>query len=699
MRTSQEPFTVKKKTDSPIQTDTDIRQNMAQTISPASAKQDILPHKDSEGSKESFHTASNTCTSHNAANEAKSDENHQSTERTEPFSYHTVSNASGASVNAKPSKDFYTGSEVHANLASEAIVHNTTEFSKSSDTVFRSSSFVQQRESKRASATHKRGTMHRSARIVERGLSRNQEDLESTSAGQAGRMGFTVMRKGAELAASGTVHTVHAAQFGKRLYQDVRLSKMSTKAAYHTTARYALGHFSPSNGRLKYRYTSGGATRMLKNGSKNVLRTASDQIEDLHLSGGDFSSDMPNQIKNTAYGAAYGVRTTYQAGSAVVHILAHPVLALKAAAKGLLMAFCGGAAFMFFLFILVFILSGMLVSPATCLMADDQALSEVWLSATKLDAEFTADVRSKPQQITADEYHFYLNETETGEEITIETDIPTLLAYLNAKYGEYEAGNVLSEVTTLHHSLYSVTTDVQTVYKPAPASARQMVNRPTKPFPDPFPNPFPKPFPKPSPSPRPTPQPTPTPVPTPEPTPVPYTICNIYVSAQSLADYIAANSDLLDSEQQDMYQTLLEVGVTTLRQELGNPFPDSDWKSCISSRWGWRWHPIHQELRQHKGLDIAMPEGTPIHNVLYGVATTGYSDDYGNYVIVTSTVDPSTSVMYAHMQSCIVNSGQSIGPNDIIGYVGNTGISTGPHLHIEYQKDSQLLNPYFYLTT
>lgn len=697
MRTSQEPFTVKKKTDSPIQTDADIRQNMAQTISPTSAKQDILPHKDSKGSKESFHTASNTCTSHNAANEAKSDENHQSTERTEPFSYHTVSNAPEASVKATPSKDFFTGSEVHANLASEAVVHKATELPKSSDAVFRSSAFVQQRESKRASATHKRGTKHRSARIVERGLSRNQEDLESTSAGQAGRMGFTAMRKGAELAASGTVHTVHAVQFGKRLYQDVRLSKMSTKEAFHTTARYTLGHFSPSNGPLKYRYTSGGATRMLKNGSKNVLRTASDQIQDLHLSGGDFSSDMPNQIKNTAYGAAYGVRTTYQAGSAIVHILAHPVLALKAAARGLWMAFCGGAAFMFLLFILVFILSGMLVSPATCLIADDQTLSEVWLSATKLDAEFTADVRSKPQEIVADEYHFYLNGTETGEEITIETDIPILLAYLNAKYGEYEAGNVLSEVTALHQSLYSVTTDVQTVYKPAPASARQMVNRPTKPFPDPFPPPFPKPFPKPLP--KPSPSPSPTPQPTPEPTPIPYTICNIYVSAQSLTDYISAHAELLDTDQLDMYQTLLEVGVTTLRQELGNPFPNSDWKSCISSRWGWRWHPIHQELRQHKGLDIAMPEGTPIHNVLYGVATTGYSDDYGNYVIVTSTVEPSTSVMYAHMQSALVSSGQSIGPNDLVGYVGNTGISTGPHLHIEYQKDAHLLNPYFYLSS
>lgn len=681
MRTSQEPFTVKKKTDSPIQTDTAIRQNMAQTISPAAAKQDILPHEGSEASKKSFHTTSNTCTPHNAVHDPNRDEKQQPTERAETFAYHTASHASEASVKAAPSKDFFTGSEVHANLASEAIIHKATELPKSSDAVFRSSAFVQQRESKRASATHKRGTMHRSARIMERGLSRNQEDLESTSAGQAGRMGFTVMRKGAELAASGTVHTVHAAQFGKRLYQDVRLSKMSTKEAYHTTARYALGHFSPSNGRLKYRYASGGATRMLKNGSKNILHTASDQIEDLHLSGGDFSSDMPNQIKSAAYATTYGVRTTYQAGSAVVHILAHPVLALKAATKGLLMVFCGGAAFMFLLFILVFLLSGMLVSPATCLMADDQALSEVWLSATKLDAEFTADVRSKPQQITADEYHFYLNGTETGEEITIETDIPILLAYLNAKYGEYEAGNVLSEVTALHQSLYSVTIDVQTAYKPAPASASEMVNRPTKPFP------------KPSPSPSPTPQPTP------EPTPVPYTICNIYVSAQSLADYIAAHADLLDSEQLDMYQALLEVGVTTLRQELGNPFPDQDWHSSISSRWGWRWHPIHQELRQHKGLDIAMPEGTPIHNVLYGVATAGYSDDYGNYVIVTSTVDPFTSVMYAHMQSALVSSGQSIGPNDLVGYVGNTGISTGPHLHIEYQKDSHLLNPYFYLTS
>ena len=84
----------------------------------------------------------------------------------------------------------------------------------------------------------------------------------------------------------------------------------------------------------------------------------------------------------------------------------------------------------------------------------------------------------------------------------------------------------------------------------------------------------------------------------------------------------------------------------------------------------------------HTGQDLGAPIGTPIHNVANGVVTeTGYDGSYGNKTVVT--LDDGTEIWYCHQTSILVSVGDRVTGNEVIGLVGSTGNSTGPHLHIE----------------
>jgi murein DD-endopeptidase MepM/ murein hydrolase activator NlpD len=84
----------------------------------------------------------------------------------------------------------------------------------------------------------------------------------------------------------------------------------------------------------------------------------------------------------------------------------------------------------------------------------------------------------------------------------------------------------------------------------------------------------------------------------------------------------------------------------------------------------------------HTGLDFAAPAGTPIHAVAGGVVkSTGYDGSYGNKTVVT--LDDGTELWYCHQTSYIVTPGQRVHAGELIGYIGSTGNTTGPHLHLE----------------
>lgn len=169
---------------------------------------------------------------------------------------------------------------------------------------------------------------------------------------------------------------------------------------------------------------------------------------------------------------------------------------------------------------------------------------------------------------------------------------------------------------------------------------------------------------------------------------------DIYLTTKTWEDYYEANKNtLLAPDQQQQYDALQEVGVYTFRQQLSSPFIGVDWSVGVSSRWGWRIHPISGELKQHLGLDIAMPGGTPINACNAGTIVTGSdASGWGNYIKVVAADGSYT--LYGHMSGFAVANGQTVNPGDVIGYVGTTGASTGNHLHLEYHdKDNRNLNP------
>ena len=125
---------------------------------------------------------------------------------------------------------------------------------------------------------------------------------------------------------------------------------------------------------------------------------------------------------------------------------------------------------------------------------------------------------------------------------------------------------------------------------------------------------------------------------------------------------------------------------------LGLPLAkDSFW---ISSEFGKRKNPVNGEWKDHNGIDLAANEGTPVYAVKDGYAAYTIEKDatFGNYVILTHDTGKMSSV-YAHLSSICVNQYAFVKKGDIIGYVGQTGMATGPHLHFEIRQGGIAQDP------
>ncbi|HIS16851.1 MAG TPA: peptidoglycan DD-metalloendopeptidase family protein [Candidatus Scatomorpha merdavium] len=111
------------------------------------------------------------------------------------------------------------------------------------------------------------------------------------------------------------------------------------------------------------------------------------------------------------------------------------------------------------------------------------------------------------------------------------------------------------------------------------------------------------------------------------------------------------------------------------------------------SAYGWRMHPIFNEMRFHAGEDIGAPSGTPILAADSGVASV-YPDNgngYGNYIMINHGGGRVT--LYAHMSAFAISGGATVTQGQVIGYVGSTGNSTGPHLHFEVRVNGATTDP------
>ncbi|RDE04709.1 M23 family metallopeptidase [Sphingomonas aracearum] len=112
----------------------------------------------------------------------------------------------------------------------------------------------------------------------------------------------------------------------------------------------------------------------------------------------------------------------------------------------------------------------------------------------------------------------------------------------------------------------------------------------------------------------------------------------------------------------------------------------------ISSGFGLRLHPLLRFMRMHKGLDIAAPWGSPIYAAIDGVVQfAGRSSGYGNFVKLAHGGGIASG--YGHMSRIAVRPGQRVARGQVIGFVGSTGMSTGPHLHWEVWKNGAAVNP------
>lgn len=162
-----------------------------------------------------------------------------------------------------------------------------------------------------------------------------------------------------------------------------------------------------------------------------------------------------------------------------------------------------------------------------------------------------------------------------------------------------------------------------------------------------------------------------------------------------LMQEIAAKEKDLEEAKYDEYLAKLALQGT-------NPPSNSTWTTPvsgyrISSPFGMRTHPILGTQRMHNGIDMACAQGTPIYATRAGKVTVAsyQAGGAGNYVSINH-LDGFASI-YMHMTNYVVSAGQTVSQGQLIGYVGSTGLSTGPHLHFGISYAGTYVNPLAYI--
>jgi murein DD-endopeptidase MepM/ murein hydrolase activator NlpD len=116
----------------------------------------------------------------------------------------------------------------------------------------------------------------------------------------------------------------------------------------------------------------------------------------------------------------------------------------------------------------------------------------------------------------------------------------------------------------------------------------------------------------------------------------------------------------------------------------------------VASGFGYRIDPIYKTVKLHAGLDFAAPQGTPIYATANGTVTVAGNtgNGYGNHVVINHGYGYET--LYGHMVKVKAKAGQQVKRGEVIGYVGSTGKSTGPHCHYEVHKNGQKIDPVYF---
>lgn len=295
-----------------------------------------------------------------------------------------------------------------------------------------------------------------------------------------------------------------------------------------------------------------------------------------------------------------------------------------------------------------------------------------------------ASYLSEPAEIDATDLQFTRLELDLQNEIdNIETDYPgydeysynlgeighnpfTLIGYLSAVHTEFTASEVESEIQALFDEMYTLTLTPDTETR-----TRTVTKTGTRTVSDPV---------------------------TGEETEEEYeyeeeeeyevSILRVVLTVKPLETIVAGK---MDAEQTEIFAMYAETG--GLLQQFASPL-DLYWYNYISSYYGYRKNPNTGNEELHRGVDIAVPTGTTVYAAHDGTVTTAtYDSYYGNYVVIEKD---GYTTKYAHMDSLSVSAGQSITKGTVIGTTGNTGSTTGSHLHIECLYNGEYYNPLFY---
>ena len=167
----------------------------------------------------------------------------------------------------------------------------------------------------------------------------------------------------------------------------------------------------------------------------------------------------------------------------------------------------------------------------------------------------------------------------------------------------------------------------------------------------------------------------------------------------------AAQDDLMKeiaAKEKELKDAKYEERLAQLALQGQNPPSSAGWVTPVSgyaltSPFGMRVHPVLGTARMHNGIDLACPQGTPIYATRAGRVTTAsyQAGGAGNYVSINH-LDGFSSI-YMHMTHYVVYPGQNVAQGQLIGYVGSTGISTGPHLHFGISYAGTYVNPSAYI--
>jgi murein DD-endopeptidase MepM/ murein hydrolase activator NlpD len=166
---------------------------------------------------------------------------------------------------------------------------------------------------------------------------------------------------------------------------------------------------------------------------------------------------------------------------------------------------------------------------------------------------------------------------------------------------------------------------------------------------------------------------------------------SIIGSLNNLTHYIAAQKNSYGEINDLLKNKEILLAATPAIQPVSNKD-----LTRIASGFGYRIDPIYKTMKLHAGLDFAAPQGTPIYATANGRVTVAGNtgDGYGNHVVINHGYGYET--LYGHMVRVKARAGQLVKRGEVIGWVGSTGKSTGPHCHYEVHKNGQKIDPVYF---